>query len=571
LKRPNPALLVVLAAAAAVHLAVAALDFPTLARNGFLYDDSFYDFQIARHIAHGDGPSFDGTHLTNGFQPMYVTMLVPLYWVAGSNETLPIHFALVLSALCTVASAWLLYRILARRVSETAAIVAAALWAFSPIVMRQAANGLETSLAVLMLAATVLFYVEKIRPDERVERRRLVMMGILSGLCILSRADLGFLVLAMCLDFLLVRRSRRAGHAWRREIALAGATCVIVCLPWMIYGVFAVGSPFPESGRATRFLAIAYAPFFHLGPHSMMADGPTSTFVAEHFERSIETLKVIPAFHPFFRGASKLGERLHAPRPAEYVADAVGVVMLAAFVVWWLKRRRAPHGRECRELEFLLGFSAMMMAAYSAFVFGVFFFLRYYYPVYFVGMIFAGIALSDAIAYVQSRSVPVRLMALAGTGVYAVSLLFMGYTSAFRSTPVYRFYDAATWIKTHTDSSDTIGVFQSGAIGYLSGRRVINLDGKVNREAFAALREGRLSSYVRTAGIDLVMDNAGVIDLFLGPWSDADKKRMESERVFTGGEYGVPGWIGYRISPPRVYDAGTPSGAAVRLGPDKAP
>ena len=85
-------------------------------------------------------------------------------------------------------------------------------------------------------------------------------------------------------------------------------------------------------------------------------------------------------------------------------------------------------------------------------------------------MIFAGLALEDAIAYVLSRPVPVRRLALAGTGVYAVSLLFMGYTSAFRSTPVYRFYDAARWIKTHTDSSDTIGVFQSGAIGYLSGR-----------------------------------------------------------------------------------------------------
>jgi uncharacterized membrane protein len=102
LKRPNPALLVVLAAAAAAHLAVAVMDFPTLARNGFLYDDSFYDFQIARHIAHGDGPSFDGTHLTNGFQPLYVALLVPMYWVAGSNDTLPIHGALVVCALLSV-------------------------------------------------------------------------------------------------------------------------------------------------------------------------------------------------------------------------------------------------------------------------------------------------------------------------------------------------------------------------------------------------------------------------------------------------------------------------------------
>lgn len=571
MKLPNSGLLVVLAAAAAVHFAVAALDFPTLARNGFLYDDSFYDFQIARHIAHGDGPSFDGAHLTNGFQPLYVALLVPLYWVAGSNDTLPIHAALALSALFSVASAYLLYRILARRVSEMAAIVSAAVWSFSPIVTRQGANGLETSLAVLMLAATACFYLEKVRPEAHVDRRRLITLGLLCGASILARADLSFLVLAMCLDFLVVRRERRLGHSWRREMALAGATCFLVCLPWMIYGVLAVGSPFPESGRATRFLAIAYAPFFNLGPHSMMTEGPTTTFVAEHFARSIETLKVIPAFHPFFRGATKLGERLHAQRATEWAADAAGILMLVAFAVWWIKRRRAGAGRECREFEFLLGFTAMMVAAYSTFVFGVFFFLRYYYPVYFIGMIFAGIALDDAMLYFQSRSMPMRRLALAGTGVYAVSLLFMGYTSAFRSTPVYRFYDAAKWIRAHTDSSDTIGVFQSGAIGYLSGRRVINLDGKVNREAFAALREGRLPAYVQSAGIDVVMDNAGVIDLFLGPWSDADRKRMESERVFTGGENGVPGWIGYRLTPPRVYDAAAPSGAAVRLGPDKAP
>ena len=278
---------------------------------------------------------------------------------------------------------------------------------------------------------------------------------------------------------------------------------------------------------------------------------------------------MIPAVHPFFRGTTKLGERLHVARATETLTDAAGILLLVALAVWWWKRRRTVRGRECREFEFLLGFSAMMMVAYSTFIFGVFFFLRYYYPVYFISMIFIGLAVDDAIVYFQRRSVRTRSLALAGAGVYAVSILFMGYTSAFRAAPVYPFYDVSRWIKTHTDTSDTIGVFQSGTIGYLSGRRVIDLDGKVNREAFAALRSGTLSTYVRDAGIDLVMDRSDVIKLFLGTWSDAEKERME--RVFTGGDYGVPGWIGFRISPPRVYDAAAPAGAAMRLGPDKAP
>ena len=289
LKRPNPGLLVVLAAAAAVHLTVALLDFPVLARNGFLYDDSFYDFQIARHIAHGDGATFDGTHATNGFQPLYVALLVPIYRVAGTSDTLPIHAALVLSALLSVATAYLLYRMLARRVSDVVAIIAAGAWSFSPIVMRQTANGLETALALFALAATTFYYLERVRPDDGPRpRRRFAALGALAGASILARADLAFLVLAMCLDYLLVQRARRSGHRWRGDVAVAAGMCALVCLPWMVYGMAAVGSPFPESGRATRYLALAYAPFFGLGPQSMVTDGPTASFVLTHFARSIE-------------------------------------------------------------------------------------------------------------------------------------------------------------------------------------------------------------------------------------------------------------------------------------------
>jgi hypothetical protein len=72
-----------------------------------------------------------------------------------------------------------------------------------------------------------------------------------------------------------------------------------------------------------------------------------------------------------------------------------------------MRRRRTPRGSECREFEFLLGFTGLMVAAYSTFVFGVFFFLRYYYPIYFVGMIFAGIA-PRRTPSPTSRSAPCR-------------------------------------------------------------------------------------------------------------------------------------------------------------------
>ena len=40
-----------------------------------LADDAFYYFQIARHVAQGLGPTFDGLAPTNGFHPLYLLIL----------------------------------------------------------------------------------------------------------------------------------------------------------------------------------------------------------------------------------------------------------------------------------------------------------------------------------------------------------------------------------------------------------------------------------------------------------------------------------------------------------------
>ena len=44
-----------------MHLSVSWQDFSTLAKNGYLYDDSFYAFKIAQNIVAGNGATFDGT------------------------------------------------------------------------------------------------------------------------------------------------------------------------------------------------------------------------------------------------------------------------------------------------------------------------------------------------------------------------------------------------------------------------------------------------------------------------------------------------------------------------------
>ncbi|MCK5619289.1 MAG: glycosyltransferase family 39 protein, partial [Candidatus Krumholzibacteria bacterium] len=164
--RPTTALTVfVIFAALVMHLSVSWQDFSTLAKNGYLYDDSFYAFQISRNIAEGRGPTFDGVTPTNGFQPLYVYLLVPAYKLLGSDQIAPIYAALTLMALLTAATAALLILIARRYVSDGVALAAAFLWVFSPVVVRQAANGLETALALFLIASSVYYYLSRIRSN----------------------------------------------------------------------------------------------------------------------------------------------------------------------------------------------------------------------------------------------------------------------------------------------------------------------------------------------------------------------------------------------------------------------
>jgi hypothetical protein len=175
-------------------------------------------------------------------------------------------------------------------------------------------------------------------------------------------------------------------------------------------------------------------------------------------------------------------------------------------------------------------------------------------------MIFVAIAAQDVVSWLRERTPVWRRCAAVALALYAAAHLYMSCNRCFRSTPVYHFYDVAKWVEQNTDRGETIGVFQSGAIGYVSNRRVVNLDGKVNGQALTALQDGTLDNYIRRAGIDVLMDDTEVIRLFLG-----DEHSFDDGECFTGDACGLPGWIGYRLRRDGAERASAHPGEAKRL------
>ena len=91
------------------------------------HEDGFYYFRIAQHVASGHGSTFDGQHLTNGYHPLWMLLLVPLFWLAPSADGALTAGLLVQVGLSAVAVTLVYYtaRLLMGRVG---AVIAAQLW-----------------------------------------------------------------------------------------------------------------------------------------------------------------------------------------------------------------------------------------------------------------------------------------------------------------------------------------------------------------------------------------------------------------------------------------------------------
>jgi len=62
-------------------------------------DDAYYYFKIAQNVSEGHGSTFDQTTRTNGYHPLWMWLLVPVFSLAKLNLVLPLRVVLVLCSL----------------------------------------------------------------------------------------------------------------------------------------------------------------------------------------------------------------------------------------------------------------------------------------------------------------------------------------------------------------------------------------------------------------------------------------------------------------------------------------
>ncbi len=450
-----------------------------------LPDDAFYYFVIARRMLGRAGPTFDGLTLNNGFHPLWLLILLPLFAVKGPNADFPVHLALTVGAALDVCTCYLLYRIAVRLSGRPlSGLIAALTYGFNVMSALQATNGLETALGG---ALAVVCWWGAIDLAERPTIRRAVVWGGSVGLMLLARTD--YVLLLVCLGLYLM-------VYWRGQVAWgmmiwAAVIALAMLSPWLIWNQVVFGSPMQVSG-----VAVPYA----IHQRHIMTNGPGLAIWLQK------------AFcHLLYPAGWLRGDFAGAP---PLIGPILWVLVGCAIGVSWRQGNRLWIG------------AWLPMTASAGGLVLIHTLLRWYpRPWYFV---------PSALALAVGLGVGVPLITDAlprwGRRVFAMTLGILGGAALIAWVFVWqigfypwqdRMFEAARWVAQNVSQDQIVASFNAGIYGYYSGRTVVNLDGVVNPKAYAAIRERRLFAYMQEIDIHYLLDFDNALDneygVFMGP------------------------------------------------------
>jgi len=438
------------------------------------YDDAYYYLGVARHLAAGDGSTFDGLHATNGYHPLWCAALVPV--VAAVRD--PGHAVRAVGAIwfllaaAVPAVAWWALR---RRFGDGTAAIASALVALQPWIALSLArpNGLETPLYALLILAAIGAADRILLAAPPPSVARCAALGALLGICVLARLDGGFLAAAVAIVAMVA-----GGRAWGWRGALARVAALAIAAsaiagPSLVWNEIRFGSPLPISGRAIALEAARERAELG-GATSARTAARRIRYAAAEIPASIVRRALL--------GVPRAG-RIASGGAAGLAALAVVVASAIAVGIRARKLRPVAPGDPAAILTL---FAALHYAAYAAWLWtpGEDSYRIYYF---FPELLAIGVLASVGLARLKPRLAPLGLALLAGHLVVE-SERSLDRLNAKPGSVADRFIYG--WIKANVPPGTVLGARDAGKLGWFSGCPVINLDGLINDDRFLAVLAG---------------------------------------------------------------------------------
>ncbi|MFT4797173.1 MAG: hypothetical protein ACJAYE_000134 [Candidatus Azotimanducaceae bacterium] len=431
--------------AIAVLLGLAILLLPTETVILFLSDDAYYYMKVAMNNVAGLGLTFDGINPTNGWHPLWMLLVHPIY-LLQLDPTVSLR-VMLLFQLGLYLLSFKVITVLCQRYYPTAGVLAAlaTLLFFAPITVL-GLNGLESPL--LVMVELVLIYV-LFQFGETPDKTKLrLLLGLLFGLLFLSRLDSAFMILTLSAAILIFERRRQLdivkiiSNWW-----LPATISICVVAPYLIWNVVNHDHITPISGVLKN------------------------TFPYPHFR--IGFLPRVPHFViAIFCTAIWFAYRLYTTRHQNLLATRYGLLL------------------------------AMSLGCLVHLAWSVIFMAWGTFQWHFVAQIpLIVIAVADLV------SVAPQLKRL--TAAFAVLLaLGMNFGSlGLRLGHHQERLSAANWMNLAVKDGSRIGLRDAGVFGYFSDHQVVNLDGLINSyEFYDSINRGEIAEFLANSQVRYLAD-----------------------------------------------------------------
>jgi hypothetical protein len=469
-------------------------------------DDAYYYYGIARHVVNTGRFTFDGIHLTNGFQPLWQFVVIAVTWIgklAGVQEReVLVKLYLLTCALLNTASAAVIFRLGKRlfraNIAAEWAFVYLALW--FPGLTTSLLCGMENSLNWLLLLLLVMALLDgQGRPSmPEFSEKRMLWLVVTSVAYVYTRVDNALILAAIAAYFVFTDRSPRV----LARVLSWGALVFAMSIPLFVWQRSAFDTATPISGSVKLWrtaILIQRVGYWHY-PLIVLKALVLSCFAIGLAALGMGYYEIIK---PTVLG---LGFQV--------TIAMLGVIVGSIAILSLVNDRRSLRSRITIPLPpvtgllvtvsaFHLILNAALFPAQWRYAGLIWYFLVEYLLVFVcAGWLISTVTRGDPSHRPRRHKYGVLLLYFAG-----VLPMFLWRPAV--PTEQQLKYLGAQWINDNLPKNSIVAACNAGVTGYFSNVPVINVDGLVNDVVFFEeyLKKKRIRDYLRESKVTHLADH----------------------------------------------------------------
>ncbi|QGJ70199.1 Hypothetical protein PBC10988_18930 [Planctomycetales bacterium 10988] len=457
------------------------------------FDDSFYYFEIAKNLAHGEGSTFDRIHPTNGYHPLWLGLCSIIYFLGFEGIT-AVRILLSGQILIWGGMSLVFLRIVERgigrfphqpsdSISESdqsqyqtimfrGLLTLGLLTLFGPLIVKAFANGMESGIYVLfyglLLERALAFGGSFLQATTFKDRMLLSLLGVGA---FLSRTDAGLLLL--CWGIACLPEAYRLGWS----------------------GVVRLGQIF-----LIPFLTI----LFFLGLNQLYFGTPTQV--------SGDLKRVTPDIMQM---------------------AIIAVCVLMPFLVYAICRSQEIREKFPRVVGFFskTAFFGIFLCGLMAYYLGFQTFARLWYfgpAIFYLGLLML-LAFADLCEGILQETPAEKSPKKALNLVSVVAIVFGLILVSFETVTIFAGgmvemreanRTAGEWISENLPQDAVLGSWDAGVVSYFADQRIVNLDGVVNSVEYLELLKtqdtAQIAEFLNAASIQYLVNHDAVSEEAVG-------------------------------------------------------